>query len=408
MKKFIKSLQFFIFFSSQAPLVVHACSVCAYALADRFLPPIYFWMVFASLWFLALSVLSETTNIKLAGIPKILKAILLVLILNIAGLFILGPIFVLALLLVSVVSTIDLFRKIRNCSNEAKPYFVTIGIAGPICLLLMITNSLWMQTTRSAVDFYKKWKMTYQGKLVLHEIAGKGQEGRDEVITVLQIGDTEAVAIIGKAISSFDQPLNDVHFLLNAFERCKYKEDDFNLYSGKVEEVLRSLTGLDLPEGTHPKMWKEEWEKKQKGITHPMTKMITSSMDYKAKEIAYDSRFIVTDEGIVRDNTTGLEWVAGPNRDTTWYEAKRWVENLNVSGGGWRMPTRKELRNLYKRDAGTRARNPLLKPPGWYVWSDETKGSSYAWNLYFIGGSDDWYDRDYSNRLRGFAVCSQK
>lgn len=131
----------------------------------------------------------------------------------------------------------------------------------------MIANSVWIQTTRSAADFYLEWNNTYSRKSVLYEIAGKGPEARDEVMTLLQRGDTKAVAIMGKAIFNFDQSLNDVHILLNAFEKCKYEENDFNSYSGEVEEVLRSLTGLDLPEGTSPKKWKEKWKKIQKAVT---------------------------------------------------------------------------------------------------------------------------------------------
>ena len=58
-----------------------------------------------------------------------------------------------------------------------------------------------------------------------------------------------------------------------------------------------------------------------------------------ADEVKYIDRFIANKNGIVWDTKTGLEWIAGPDRNTTWYEAKRWVENLNVAGGGWRMPT---------------------------------------------------------------------
>lgn len=85
MKKLIKSLQFSIFFSFKTPLVAHACSVCVSAVVDRFLPPIVYWMIFASLWFLALSVLSTITKTKLIRIPKILMAILLTLTLHMAG-----------------------------------------------------------------------------------------------------------------------------------------------------------------------------------------------------------------------------------------------------------------------------------------------------------------------------------
>jgi hypothetical protein len=55
----------------------------------------------------------------------------------------------------------------------------------------------------------------------------------------------------------------------------------------------------------------------------------------------------VSQEGIITDRATGLEWYAGPNRDTTWREAKTWVDNLSVDGGGWRMPNIDELDGLY-------------------------------------------------------------
>ena len=61
------------------------------------------------------------------------------------------------------------------------------------------------------------------------------------------------------------------------------------------------------------------------------------------------------DNGIVRDTATGLEWVAGPDKDTPWEEAKTWVESLNI-GEGWRMPKMGELEGLYKQGSGERKR----------------------------------------------------
>lgn len=51
----------------------------------------------------------------------------------------------------------------------------------------------------------------------------------------------------------------------------------------------------------------------------------------------------------VKDTKTSLEWIAGPDRDTTWSEARFWVQNLSVDGGGWRMPTMNELKTLYQK-----------------------------------------------------------
>ncbi len=113
------------------------------------------------------------------------------------------------------------------------------------------------------------------------------------------------------------------------------------------------------------------------------------------------------ESAIYYDNNTGLEWLAGPDKPTNWYDAKKWVESLNVAGGGWRMPMRKELKTLYKERAGERNMTPLLKTTGWWVWSGETKDSSSAWAFYNLGGVY-WRPRDVSYSLRGFAVRSRK
>ena len=113
-------------------------------------------------------------------------------------------------------------------------------------------------------------------------------------------------------------------------------------------------------------------------------------------------------ESVYYDKNTNLEWVAGPDKDTNWYEAKTWVKNLTVANGGWRMPTIEELKTLYKKGAGERNMTPWLKTTGWWVWSGETRGSSSAWNFNYYYGYEIWDVREYSSGFRGFAVRSRK
>jgi hypothetical protein len=131
-----------------------------------------------------------------------------------------------------------------------------------------------------------------------------------------------------------------------------------------------------------------------------------------AEEVDRDGRFIAYSNGTVLDSKTGLEWIVGPDKKTTWSEAKSWVENFTVAGGGWRMPTREEIKTLFIEGAGTQNMTPLLKTNGWWVWSGETKGSSSAWGFDFshgdAGGDEGWGNRDHSNGARGFAVRSRK
>ena len=63
----------------------------------------------------------------------------------------------------------------------------------------------------------------------------------------------------------------------------------------------------------------------------------------KVKIIAKDDHYVSYENGIIFDEKTNIEWVAGPDKGTTWDEAKQWVGSLTVAGGGWRMPTMDEL-----------------------------------------------------------------
>ena len=125
------------------------------------------------------------------------------------------------------------------------------------------------------------------------------------------------------------------------------------------------------------------------------------------REIGRDRHYKDYSTGIVYDKNTGLEWITGPDEATSWSEAKRWVENLSVAGGGWRMPTRKELEAQYKKGVGSRNMTPLLKTTGWYVWSNEEK--SLKWGFHFERGEAYLNHPDYKlATARGFAVRSRR
>ena len=123
---------------------------------------------------------------------------------------------------------------------------------------------------------------------------------------------------------------------------------------------------------------------------------------------AREGTFVAYDNGVVKDTKTGLEWVVGPDRLTTWDEARTWVQNLTVDGGGWRMPTRDELKGLYKEGLGNRNMDPAFKTTGWGVWSGETKDSSSAWFFDFDLGEKNWSTRGNSIFSRAFAVRSRR
>ncbi len=173
-----------------------------------------------------------------------------------------------------------------------------------------------------------------------------------------------------------------------AWQRFLAAVSQDNPYSRQDDE-MRSYSRLRL---SH---W--ENEKPAKKIEPSSS---TSFIDSESNVTGRGGILIAYATGVVYDKKTGLEWVAGPDRDTTWYESKRWVENLTVAGGGWRMPTRSELKSLYKKGVGSRNMTPLLKTTAWWIWSGETKDSSLAWGFNFGIGDGYWYGR------KGFSILS--
>jgi hypothetical protein len=128
----------------------------------------------------------------------------------------------------------------------------------------------------------------------------------------------------------------------------------------------------------------------------------------QAQAGAEATRLKALESAVYYDENTNLEWLAGPDRNTNWTEAKKWVESLNVAGGGWRMPTRKELKTLYQEGVGTHNMTPLLKTTGGYIWSSETKkGSLRAHGFLFDNVDEHWGFPSVFDK-RGFAVRSRK
>jgi hypothetical protein len=125
------------------------------------------------------------------------------------------------------------------------------------------------------------------------------------------------------------------------------------------------------------------------------------------KVVARDGRYEKYASGVVLDTKTGLEWYTGPDKDMDWNEVKRWVANLSVAGGGWRMPTMNELKTIFQKGAGPRNMSPLLKTTGWWVWSGEKRSSSSAWRFGFGRGTEGWHARRPTSTRRGFAVRSR-
>ncbi len=97
----------------------------------------------------------------------------------------------------------------------------------------------------------------------------------------------------------------------------------------------------------------------------------------KSKIITRKGSLIKYENGILYDTETNLEWVAGPDKGTTWSEAKSWVSNLSLDGGGWRIPEKEEVKNLLRGKTKTIKQLFHFTDSlyGFPIWATETKNS---------------------------------
>jgi hypothetical protein len=114
-------------------------------------------------------------------------------------------------------------------------------------------------------------------------------------------------------------------------------------------------------------------------------------------------RYTVLPEGVILDAQTGLQWVVGPDRDMDFDQAVAWVAAWRGAGGGWRMPTREELRSLYHPGRGQRNLAPVFQTTGWWVWA-EPRDPQSAWSFSFNHGCATWDARINSCYGRAFGV----
>ncbi len=63
---------------------------------------------------------------------------------------------------------------------------------------------------------------------------------------------------------------------------------------------------------------------------------------------ADDTRFTLKD-GVIDDSELGLQWAPAPDQAMNHYQAEEYARNLSLAGGGWRLPTRAELKSLYDK-----------------------------------------------------------
>ena len=195
-----------------------------------------------------------------------------------------------------------------------------------------------------------------------------------------------------------------------------WEGDQFWEHEDKIE-VKPGSNRINLELKRNLQAEREKQEERQRRAEEERKRKARGEVERKRKEavragmMSADGRYSKDREGVITDSRTSLQWYVGPDRDTNWDEARKWVEGLSIAGGGWHMPSRSELRGLSQK--GVRSEDPKYLPPifktsGRWVWSDETHGSSPAWNFRFSNGGETWPGLYLGYGSRAFAVRSRR
>jgi Protein of unknown function (DUF1566) len=111
--------------------------------------------------------------------------------------------------------------------------------------------------------------------------------------------------------------------------------------------------------------------------------------------------------GTVTDTATKLVWQQAVDPGTyTWAQAKSYCAGLSLAGGGWRVPSVKELMTLV--DFSVASPGPTIdttafpNTPAYYFWSSSPLAGqpSYAYIVDFSIGYTGNHFVTYSNRVR--------
>ncbi|MFH1136406.1 MAG: hypothetical protein V1816_10030 [Pseudomonadota bacterium] len=114
-------------------------------------------------------------------------------------------------------------------------------------------------------------------------------------------------------------------------------------------------------------------------------------------------RLVKSSEGVFYDPATKLEWLPGPDQNTTFEAAVQWASGQSTAGGGWRLPTLDELKTLRGLEAGVFGHS--VRGNVWFVWSSEKRVFRWsAWGYLPNSGRRAWRGYSYEFDSRAAAV----
>jgi len=95
------------------------------------------------------------------------------------------------------------------------------------------------------------------------------------------------------------------------------------------------------------------------------------------------SPFEVSSDGVIKDTRTGFEWAPVPLITVNYDRAASYAKSLELAGGGWRLPTVDELRDLYDSANDGCGLDWAFENRYPKAWSSDPKSPTKRWLVRF-------------------------
>ena len=251
------------------PLYGNACGQCTASLMWRAFPPILLWQWIGIAWFLGLSLISTNWGRGILFVPNTILAGILVL-LGVLAYPIAGPFFTLPFLACAILGAISAFiYKTHDSSSGYTQLVISVSLLALGAIALTGILELAHPTPRSPVDVILKWEGTVSERLAFADLKKAEPDSVESYREIVRKAQLFAVGSAARRLAVVGDSSIDVPLVIGALERTRARSDKYVALD--LEDSLRKLTGLSLPERTPATEWREKWVEKEGGRTGEAT-----------------------------------------------------------------------------------------------------------------------------------------
>jgi hypothetical protein len=190
--------------------------------------------------------------------------------------------------------------------------------------------------------------------------------------------------IEGKMVDGKGQPMSGIKVIAKQVQPIKgYEQFETTTGSDGVFKFKGLFPASEYSIFPSADKWKTSAKVTAKSGPEGQTSMLPSPMTI---------RFTSSNDGIITDSQLGLQWAPAPDQPMNWSQATDYVQNLSLGGGGWRLPTRSELKSIHNKEmkGGVDPAFHIINDN--WVWTSETERTDLfglrAWYFDFKLGKE--------------------